>query len=109
METITPAILADELIGAAPSLSAREQHLAVSLYRLLAEGQPVERSALADRAGVPTVEVDRALVDWPGVFTDEQNRVIGFLGFSIRPTPHRLTLAGRRPDAWCADDTPFLP
>jgi len=38
METITPAILADELIGAAPPLSAREQHLAVSLYRLLAEG-----------------------------------------------------------------------
>ena len=58
---------------------------------------------------MPTVEVDRALVDWPGVFTDEQNRVIGFLGLSIRPTPNRLTLDGRRLYAWCAYDTLFLP
>jgi alkylmercury lyase len=64
---------------------------------------------LADRADVSRDEVDRALARWGGIFTDEQHRVIGFVGLSIRPMPHRLTVAGRTLYAWCAWDTLFLP
>jgi alkylmercury lyase len=109
METITPSRLAAELVAAAPALTEREQHLAISLYRLLAEGEPVEVGVLADRAEIALEEVERALPEWRGIFTDEQDRVIGFLGLSIRPMPHRLTVAGRTLYAWCAYDTLFLP
>jgi alkylmercury lyase len=44
-----------------------------------------------------------------GVYTDEQGRVVGFWGLSIRPMPHRLTVNGRDLYAWCAWDTLFLP
>jgi alkylmercury lyase len=109
METITPSSLAAELIAAAPPLNEHEQDLAISLYRLVAEGHPVEAAALADRANMPLEEVNRALAEWGGIFTDDQDRVIGFLGLSIRPMPHRLTVAGRPLYAWGAWDTLFLP
>jgi alkylmercury lyase len=109
METITPSSLAGELIAAAPALTEREQHLAISLYRLLAEGEPVDATVLAHAAEMDRDEVERAMAGWGGLFTDEQRRVIGFLGLSIRPMPHRLTVAGRTLYAWCAFDTLFLP
>ena len=109
METIAPSSLAAELIAAAPPLTEQEQHIAISLYRLLAEGQPVEVAALAECADMRLEEVDRALAEWDGIFTDDQGRVIGFLGLSIHPMPHRLTVYGRAVYAWCAWDTLFLP
>jgi alkylmercury lyase len=109
MQTITPQSLATELVAAAPPLTEREQHLAICLYRLLAEGEPVETGLLADRAELAHHEVDRILADRPGIFRDQGDRVIGFLGLSIRPMPHRLSVGGRALYAWCAFDTLFLP
>ena len=109
MQTINPRNLAAELTTAAPPLTEREQHLAISLYRLLAQGEPVEPAALADQAKMTRAEVDRALSQWGALFTDDEGRVIGFLGLSIRPMPHRLTVDGRMLYAWCAYDTLFLP
>jgi alkylmercury lyase len=109
MQTITPTSLAAELVAAAAPLTEREQHLAICLYRLLAEGEPVEAAVLADRAKLAQDEVDRALAEWPGIFTDERGHVIGFLGLSIRPMPHRLIVGARTRYAWCAFDTLFLP
>jgi alkylmercury lyase len=109
MDTITPRSLAAELLAAAPPLTRREQHLAITLYRMLAEGEPVEAPALAERADAAREEVNSALSGWGGIFTDEQDRVIGFLGLSIRPMPHRLIVGGRTLYAWCAFDTLFLP
>jgi alkylmercury lyase len=109
VETISPGGLADQLITVGPALAEREQHLAITLYRLLAEGEPVGAPALADRAAMPRDEVERTLSEWGGIFTDEQANVIGFLGLSIRPMPHRLTVAGRTLYAWCAFDALFLP
>ena len=109
MQTVTPSTLAAELIAAAPPLDEREQWLAVGLYRLLAQGEPVEAGTLADTVGLPLGEVERALGGWAGIFMDDEDRVIGFLGLAIRPMPHRLTVAGRTLYAWCAFDTLFLP
>ena len=109
MQTVTPSILAVELIAAAPPLDEHEQRLALGLYRLLAQGEPVEAGSLAEDVGLPLDEVKGALGDWAGIFMDEDDRVIGFLGLSIRPMPHRLTVVGRTLYAWCAFDTLFLP
>ena len=109
MQTVTPSTLAAELIAAAPPLDEHEQRLALGVYRLLAQGEPVAAGSLAENVGLPIEEVKRALGDWAGIFMDEKDRVIGFLGLSIRTMAHRLTVAGHTLYAWCAFDTLFLP
>jgi alkylmercury lyase len=109
MQTTTPAAIASELAAAIPRLSEHEQHLFLTLYRLLAAGQPVDSSALAESARLPIDAVRAALERVPGVYTDHRQRVIGFWGLSIRPMPHRMTINGQTIYAWCAWDTLFLP
>lgn len=109
MPAITPAALATELAAATPALSDDEQRLFLILYGLLAAGQPVDASYLADQARLPVDVVSDALARLPGVYTDEQGRVIGFWGLSIRPMPHCMTINGHTLYAWCAWDTLFLP
>ena len=100
------------ILGMLPTLDVGDQNLSLELYRLLAQGQPVPREALAERANVSIETVGRFLDRWPGVFSDPEQRVIGYWGLSI-PTadssPHRLTIGGRQLNAWCAWDTLFLP
>lgn len=104
--------IADSIVSVFPALDLFEQRLSLELYRLLAEGQPVPRSALAERLGATVEVVNRALDGWPGVFSDSQQRVTGYCGLSI-PTafssPHRFNINGRTLSAWCAWDTLFLP
>src|SRR6266852_3847879 len=104
--------VAKSIVGLFPTLDLFEQRLSLELYRLLAEGQPVPRATLADRLGVPVDTVNRILGGWPGVFSDPQQRVVGYWGLAIPAayaSPHRLMIGGRRLSAWCAWDTLFLP
>ncbi len=55
------AELATSIVRCFPSLNVVEQRLSLELYRLLADGQPVPRAALADRAGVTVETVNRIL------------------------------------------------
>jgi len=102
--------LASELVAAMPGLEEKEQRVAVELYRLLAEGVPVSRERLAGRAGLPPARVAELLERWPGVYTDEEGRVVGFWGLA-QPTmpPHRFEVEGRELSTWCAWDALFLP
>jgi alkylmercury lyase len=109
LRTVAPAALASEIVAATPPLSEREQHLFLTLYRLLAAGQPVESSALAESARLPIGVVRAALERLPGVYTDDRQRVIGFWGLSLSPMPHRLIVNDQTLYAWCAWDTLFLP
>jgi alkylmercury lyase len=109
MSTITPATLAAELAAATPTLSEEQQHLALSLYRLLAGGEPVDQDRLATRTGLAPEHVTELLGDVPGVYLDDRERVIGFWGLTIRPMAHRLLVDDRVLYAWCAWDTLFLP
>lgn len=109
MRTTTPAAIASELAAATPRLSEHEQRLFLALYRLLAAGQPVDSSALAETARLPVETVRAALERLPGLYTDARQRVIGFWGLSIRPMPHQMTVNGQTFYAWCAWDTLFLP
>jgi alkylmercury lyase len=109
MSTITPAALVAELAAATPTLSAEQQQLALGVYRLLADGEPVDRDRLAIRAGLEPEHVAELLGALPGVYLDDRDRVIGFWGLTIRPMAHRLLVDDRVLYAWCAWDTLFLP
>jgi alkylmercury lyase len=86
--------------------------LSLDLYRLLAEGEPVQRTQLAKRLETPVEAVNRVLDGWPGVFSDAEGRIVGYWGLSIPgaySSPHTLRMNGRTLSAWCAWDTVFLP
>lgn len=101
--------LADQIVAARPTLDAQQQRIAIVLYRLLAAGRPVSVEQLAERAGAPIGEVERLLGEEPGIYRDEQTRVVAFWGLALGGMPHRLTVNGRELGAWCAWDTLFLP
>jgi alkylmercury lyase len=109
MTPIDTAELAEQLVAARPALDLEQQRLAISLYRLLAEGAPAEREDLAARTGSALDKVGRFLDEQPGVHLDEQGRVVAFWGLALDGTPHRMTVRGRELRAWCAWDTLFLP
>jgi len=104
--------LAAGIVECFPTLNLLEQRLSLRLYRLLAEGQPVPRKVLAERLEVPDETVNRILDGWPGVFSDNEGRIVGYWGLSIPAaysSPHTLRINGRILSAWCAWDTLFLP
>ncbi len=101
--------VAASIVGVFPTLDLFEQRLSLQLYRFLAEGEPVPCALLAERLSVPVELLNQVLKGWPGVFSDSQQRVVGYWGLSIPAayeSPHRLTIDGRRLSAWCAWDTP---
>ncbi len=103
--------LAASIVRCFPSLNLIEQRLSLDLYRLLAEGQPVPRTVLAKRLEISLDTVNRILDGWPGVFSDTEQRIVGYWGLSIPAaysSPHTLRTNGRTRSAWCAWDTLFL-
>lgn len=108
----TPYVNA-ELAAAVHQLFTRltppEKRISVALYRMLAEGRPVAREALAARARLPLAQVYKVLDNWFGVFYDDAGKIIGYQGLTLREMHHRLRTGGRTLYAWCAWDTLFLP
>jgi alkylmercury lyase len=105
----TVEVLSDRLLGVFPALDADDRRLSLALYRRLAEGAPVALPALAAELAMPRAEVERRLAAWPGVYYDDERRVVGYWGLTITPMTHRLRVDGRELYAWCAWDTLFLP
>jgi hypothetical protein len=64
--------LAASIVRCFPSLNVIEQRLSLDLYSLLAEGQPVPRSALAQRLEIPVETVNRILDGWFCAFSDAE-------------------------------------
>ncbi len=104
----TIQVLADAIAGAVVDLNEQERRIAVALYELLAQGDPVTPAALAARSSAPEAVVTGTLEAWPGVFRDDEARVVGFWGLAIPEMAHRFHADGGKPIyAWCALD-PFL-
>ena len=101
--------LSEHLLRVFPVLDPSGQRLSLALYRELAHGAPVSPPSLADRVEMRAEAVVRQLRNWPGVYYDGEQRVVGFWGLTIAPMPHRLRVDGRELYAWCAWDTLFLP
>jgi alkylmercury lyase len=113
----TAAEIAEPLEAGFPAVTdAQDQRLARTLFRLLAEGKPVETATLARAVDRPESEVSAALagpVFDSLVYRDDGGRIIGFSGLGVAElgeTVHRLRLEdGHEVYAWCAGDSLFLP
>ncbi|MDK8496089.1 organomercurial lyase MerB [Corynebacterium marquesiae] len=91
-----------------PARSGIDPELFVPLLRLLAEGEPVTVAELATASGRSEDTVRQGLAAVPDTDYDDEGRIIG-LALTMRPTPHRFTLAGEQLYTWCALDTLFFP
>ena len=100
--------IAEQLACCAEQLDAADQHAQLALFRLLAEGEPVEPAQLARELGLEHADVIERLERWHGVHTGG-GRIVAFQGLSVVEAPHRLWVGGRALHAWCAWDTLFLP
>ncbi len=103
--------MADAISAAMPRLDATKQRIAISTYRLLAEGDPVSSEAIARAADASVGRVEDALRSWPGVYLDDEGRVVGFWGLTIAKLEpeYRFLIDGKTSYAWCALDTLFIP
>ena len=100
--------LTDAIAANVVDVGEQERRIAVSLYELLAQGDPVTSAALAARSSVLEAAVVATLEGWPGVFRDDERHVVGFWGLAIPEMAHRFHAEGGKPiHAWCALD-PFL-
>jgi alkylmercury lyase len=82
--------------------------LHIPLLRLLLDGDPVTLEQLAEASGCTVDGVRRGLAAVPDTEYDDQGRIIG-QGLTLRPTPHRFTVAGEELYTWCALDTLSTP
>lgn len=91
-------------------LTAAEQQLVASAYRLLATGQPADTAAIAEAAGWTRSDVDARLATWPMVYRDDDGRLVGLMGLSSQSvSEHRVEIAGLGTSwAWCALDPLFI-
>lgn len=72
--------------------------------RLLAEGEPVSPSRIAEAAGLPLDQAEAALRGIPDIEWAADGRVEGF-GLTRRPTQHRFRVGDAELYTWCAMDT----
>ena len=89
----------------------QSQRALLTLYRLIAGGEPVSVERLAVKLGLDDDAV-RSLLGRlpPSTFQyDGPGRIIGFGGLSQSPTRHRFAVGGRGLYTWCAFDGLFLP
>lgn len=103
------ARLAAAICGRESDAGTDDRSAARALYRLLGDGQPVSPARLAAALGWEVDRSRRLLDGLANVELDEESAVVGYGGLSLRPTPHRFTIAGQTRYAWCAWDTLFLP
>jgi len=92
-----------------PKLNAEEKQVALTLYRLLSEGEAVSSTMLAAALMLPRESIEAYLKAWPGIDFDDENKVIGFWGLSLDETQHHFQANGKRLYTWCAWDTLFIP
>ncbi len=101
--------LSRTFIDAFPELNRVEQRIALNLYALLAEGDAVTLERLARRSSMVLGDAKKILGNWPGIFYDEEKRVIGFWGIAVGEMDHKLEVNNKTVYAWCAWDALFIP
>jgi alkylmercury lyase len=99
----------DAIAQAMPPLTARQLDLVLAAYRAMLAGKPSQIAAIAADAGWDSSEAANQLADWPGVYLDEANQVIGFWGLTVEPiSTHLVTTESGSSWAWCALDPLFI-
>ena len=80
--------LAGKIGDAKPKLEQEEQRVAVALYRLLGQGEPVSPANLARAVSLSETYIRGILTRWSGVYHDDSGSVIGFWGLALLEMPH---------------------
>lgn len=102
--------LAAAINSARPDTDETDMKVVDAIYRLLATGRPVADAEIASAAALSLAKTTKRIGQWPGVFRNEQDEIIGFWGLSIvEMPPHQINVNGQALWAWCAWDTLFLP
>lgn len=91
-----------------PNESGLDPALLVPLLRLLAAGEPVTVTDLADAAGRSEEVTRSSLAATPETEYNDEGHIVG-LGLTLRPTRHRFTVDGEELYTWCALDTLIFP
>ena len=108
MSVTTIQELSEAIAAATVGIGEQGRRIAIGVYDLLAQGDPVTPAEIAAHAREPEAVVLATLKGWPGVFWDDAGRIIGFWGLAIPEMDHRFQAEGGKPIyAWCALD-PFL-
>src|SRR5438093_12195211 len=97
--------LADKIVNAMPKLGSGERRIAVGLYRLLAEGEPVSPERLAETLNLSGSTVRETLSRWPGVYYDDTRAVIGVGWLALSEMTYSLQVDGRNMQPWCTWDS----
>ncbi len=103
----------EEMIDLLPTefknLTDDQKSISLSIYHLMKSGNPVRFADLAAYTDIDQNEVEATVKNWPGVFIDDQNQIIGYWGLSVKNFGHKI-IVGKQPlYAWCAWDALFLP
>ncbi len=100
---------ADAIAQAMPPLTPKQLDLVLAVYRAMLAGKPSEIAAIAADAGWESVEAANQLAEWPGVYLNESNQLIGFWGLTVDPiSTHVVTTESGSSWAWCALDPLFI-
>lgn len=86
--------------------AARTRRVRDEAFRQLLTGNPLAAGDLAAAAGTSSHATRKALADLvtSGEVTMDGDAVVGARGVTVRPTKHRLALAGVALHTWCAYD-----
>src|ERR1700756_4433807 len=102
-------LYAESIAQAMPPLSARQLDLVLAAYRAMLAGRPSEVEVIAADGGWDAAEAKTQLHDWPGVYFDEDSRLIGFWGLTVQPiSTHLVSAKSGSSWAWCALDPLFI-
>jgi len=91
------------------NLTDIEQKISIQIYNQLAKGQPISVKNIADLSNLPSEKVKAIIDNWPGVFYNEKNDIIGYWGITINKMGHRFKVNGSAVYTWCAWDALFIP
>ena len=85
-------------------------HLLVRVVRLLAKGRPLTADQVDGIVAELGIDPDASEQFLQTVAEhDDDGNIVGALGLSLKPHPHRFIVGGTRMTGWCAQDTLFLP
>ncbi len=104
-----PEEISNYFVQVFPEFNKEERRLSLALYRLLSLGKPVTMEALQQATALPANAITQTLQTWPGVFFDNDDRVVAFWGLTLEKTRHRMIIDGHTLYTWCAWDTLFIP
>jgi len=94
------------------NFSPDEQRAAVTIYRELAKGKAVDEAQLANALGMSIAQCHAFLrrdAIKRFIYSDGEDRVLGFGGLAASPMHHRFEVDGRALSTWCAWDSLFIP